>query len=119
MFDISESRYTYDNPVQKKQARVTLQMYEINNELIKDLLTEPSTVSNYLEILESAERSVHVRVSIGLYCALLIQCGQHNIMSLMSPPLFHCDVIFGNDQVPLALSQHRDRASRFSHKCQQ
>ena len=41
-----------------------MEMYEIYNELIKDLLQDSTTGTVYLNLLESADKGVHVDVSI-------------------------------------------------------
>lgn len=43
---------------------VTMQMFEIYNEVIKDLLQRPGGATGFLEVSENAPRGVHVRVSL-------------------------------------------------------
>lgn len=48
----------------RKNARVTMQMYEIYNELVKDLMLPPGGTGSYLDLEENAERGVYVKVRI-------------------------------------------------------
>lgn len=42
---------------------VTLEMYEVYNELIKDLLQVPSSRNSFLELGDNAEKGTFVKVS--------------------------------------------------------
>lgn len=51
-----------DTKVRRQNPIVTLQMYEVYNELIKDLLQVPGGGGSYCELAESANRGVYVKV---------------------------------------------------------
>jgi hypothetical protein len=56
-----------DTKVRRQNPVVTLQMYEVYNELIKDLLQVPGGGSSYCELAESANRGVYVKVGSNQY----------------------------------------------------
>lgn len=48
--------------VKRDHPTVSLEMYEVYNELIKDLQQVPGSKSAYLELGETAEKGTYVRV---------------------------------------------------------
>ena len=51
-----------DTRVRRQNPNVTLQMYEVYNELVKDLLQVPGSHGAYLELAESAEKGIYPKV---------------------------------------------------------
>ena len=51
-----------DTRVRRQNPSVTLQMYEVYNELVKDLLQVPGSHGAYLELAESAEKGIYPKV---------------------------------------------------------
>ena len=50
----------FDTKVRRQNPSVSMQMYEVYNELVKDLLQKSGRA--YLDITENAERGIHVQV---------------------------------------------------------
>ena len=63
-------RFIGDTRVKRQNPQISMAMYEVYNELIKDLLTMPGGTSNFLELGETAEKGTYVKVStlIGYNC---------------------------------------------------
>lgn len=55
-----------DKKLTLSKPTVTMQMYEIYNEVIKDLLQIPGGGGGYQEVSEDAPKGVHVRVGAPL-----------------------------------------------------
>lgn len=55
-------QYMMDTRVRRQNPTVTLQMYEVYNELVKDLLQVPGGGASYCDLAESANRGVYVKV---------------------------------------------------------
>lgn len=53
-----------DSRVRRQNPSVSLSMYEVYNELVKDLLQVPSSRSTYLELGVTAEKGTYVKVGI-------------------------------------------------------
>ncbi|KAL5021078.1 hypothetical protein ScPMuIL_000233 [Solemya velum] len=58
---LTEDKYMFDTQVQRQKPLVTLQMYEIYNELIKDLLQQPGVGGAFLDLSESQEKGVFIK----------------------------------------------------------
>lgn len=56
-------QYMTDTKVRRQNPHVTMSMIEVYNELVKDLLQVPGSGGAYLDIHETAEKGVHVKVS--------------------------------------------------------
>ena len=54
----------FDRQVTRQNPRISLEMYEFYNELVRDLLSPPGVSTEYLKLDESAGRGVHVKVRI-------------------------------------------------------
>lgn len=52
-----------DTKVRRQNPRVSMSMVEVYNELVKDLLQVPGGGSAYLDLHETPEKGVHVKVS--------------------------------------------------------
>ena len=52
----------YDSRVNPRH-RVQMQMYEIYNELVRDLMQVPGVHPEYLDVDETADKGAHIRVS--------------------------------------------------------
>ena len=57
----TDERYMYDNRLGRDQ-QVKLEVYEVYNELIRDLQQVPGVQRAYLETEETAETGPHVKV---------------------------------------------------------
>ena len=51
-----------DSRVKRQSTMVSLEMYEVYNELIKDLLQVPGGNSNLLELGDTADKDTYVKV---------------------------------------------------------
>lgn len=58
---LQDDNYMMDTKVRRQNPVVTLQMYEVYNELIKDLLQVPGGGGSYCELAETANRGVYVK----------------------------------------------------------
>ncbi|XP_033737575.1 coiled-coil domain-containing protein 78-like isoform X1 [Pecten maximus] len=59
---LAEEKFMADTKVRRHSPTVTLQMYEVYNELIKDLLQVPGVTGGaYKDLTESADKGVHVK----------------------------------------------------------
>lgn len=56
-------QYMKDTRVRRQNPRVSMSMVEVYNELVKDLLQVPGGGGAYLDLHETAEKGVHVKVS--------------------------------------------------------
>ncbi|KAL3867861.1 hypothetical protein ACJMK2_040707 [Sinanodonta woodiana] len=60
---LAGERYMQDTKVRRQNPQVELEMYEVYNELIKDLLQVPSGATGaFLELGETAEKGVHIKI---------------------------------------------------------
>ena len=55
--------YSTDKKLSLVRPRVTIQMFEVYNEIIKDLMAMPLGGAGYVDLKETASKGVHVRVS--------------------------------------------------------
>lgn len=58
---LQDDQYMMDTKIRRSNPVVTLQMYEVYNELVKDLLQIPGGGSSYCDLAESANRGVYVK----------------------------------------------------------
>ncbi|XP_071137257.1 coiled-coil domain-containing protein 78-like [Mytilus edulis] len=58
---LQDDQYMMDTRVRRQNPTVTLQMYEVYNELVKDLLQVPGGGASYCDLAESANRGVYVK----------------------------------------------------------
>ncbi|KAK3092086.1 hypothetical protein FSP39_025060 [Pinctada imbricata] len=56
---LTEDQYMMDTRVRRQNPAVTLQMYEVYNELVKDLMQVPGSHGAYLELGESADKGMY------------------------------------------------------------
>ncbi|XP_064605274.1 coiled-coil domain-containing protein 78-like isoform X2 [Liolophura sinensis] len=56
-----DNRYMYDTKVKRHSAAVSLQMYEVYNETVKDLLQIPGMGPAYLDLEENSSDGVYVK----------------------------------------------------------
>ncbi len=57
-----DGRYMQDEPLRQSQS-VHMEIYEIYNELIRDLSIVPGVQPEYLQVTETPERGAHVKAS--------------------------------------------------------
>lgn len=65
VFYVTES-YKYEKRTSKSWPVVTMQMFQVDNEVLKDLLLAPTSASQDLQIGDTASKGVHIQVIICL-----------------------------------------------------
>ncbi|GFO36651.1 coiled-coil domain-containing protein 78-like isoform x1 [Plakobranchus ocellatus] len=58
---LAKDGYSSDKKLSLGRPRVTIQMFEVYNEIIKDLMTVPVGGAGYVDLTETATKGVHVR----------------------------------------------------------
>ena len=61
-FHTISEKFLAESRVRRQSPTVSLSMYEVYNEMIKDLLQVPSSRSTYLELGTTADRGTFVKV---------------------------------------------------------